>query len=226
MAPATKKAPVKKTTTKKATGPSLSKKKQDTRTASVARSHSQTSVVDEHEADGTHAGNVLDLDDDVVMELDDQPDAMEIDDDKELGTSVFTEMIQTHNRRTTAKLKKEWTAPVYAFFDPEATIEYVDGRRSHVFRCTAKPCKMRERNVRRFLDKGDAKSTSNLRKHAKKCWGDHVVASADNAECANEVRDTGVGGQLSPGLITAAFERSGKGKITYSHVQHTRTKSR
>jgi hypothetical protein len=115
---------------------------------------------------------------------------------------------------------------VYAFFDPVPSIEYIGGRRSHAFRCTAKSCKMREPTVRRFLDKGDAKSTSNLRKHAKKCWGDDVVASADNASCADDVRRTGLGGKLSSSLITAAFERSGKGKVTYSHIQHTRTESR
>lgn len=43
-------------------------------------------------------------------------------------------------------------------------------RRYHEFKCAAKSCKGRSREVRRFLDKKHAKSTSNLRKHAKKCW--------------------------------------------------------
>ena len=35
------------------------------------------------------------------------------------------------------------------------------------------------RMVRRYLDTGDAKSTSNLRKHAKICWGEEAVTVAD-----------------------------------------------
>jgi hypothetical protein len=90
----------------------------------------------------------------------------------------------------------------------------------------AKACKHKSRGVRRFLDKGDAKSTSNMRKHAKKCWGDDVVASADKASNANDVRRTTVKGHLDPQSITAAFERKGKGKVTYSHRQHTKTEAR
>jgi hypothetical protein len=87
-------------------------------------------------------------------------------------------------------------------------------------------CKHKSRDVRRFLDKADAKSTSNMRKHAKKCWGEDVVASADLANNANEVRATTVRGILNPTSITAAFERRGKGKVTFSHRQHTKAESR
>ncbi len=80
--------------------------------------------------------------------------------------------------------------------------------------------------MRRFLDKGDAKSTSNLRKHAKKCWGDGVVEAADDAKTADEVRETAEAGVLNQQSITAAFERNNKGKVTYSHRPHTRTESR
>lgn len=76
------------------------------------------------------------------------------------------------------------------------------------------------------MDKGDAKSTSNMRKHAKKCWGDDVVVSADKAANVSEVRRTTVKGHLDPQLITAAFERKGKGKVTYSHRQHTKSEAR
>ena len=76
------------------------------------------------------------------------------------------------------------------------------------------------------MDKGDAKSTSNMRKLAKKCWGDEVVASVDKAKNAHEVCATTVKGALDPQLITATFERKGKGKVKYSHRQHTKTKAR
>jgi len=82
------------------------------------------------------------------------------------------------------------------------------------------------RGVRRYLDKGDAKSTSNMRKHTKKCWGPDIITSADKAANANKVCRTTVTGGLNPQLITTAFERKGKGKVTYSHRQHTKTETR
>jgi hypothetical protein len=115
---------------------------------------------------------------------------------------------------------------VYAFFKAVPDVDYVEGRRSHNFICLAKHCKGKSRIVKRYLDKGDCKSTSNLRKHAKKCWGSDMVAEADEAKNADEVRKTTVKGTLLPGLITAAFERTGKGTVTYSHRQHTRSESR
>jgi len=65
-----------------------------------------------------------------------------------------------------------------------------------------------------------------MRKHAKKCWGDDIVALADKAASANEVRQTTVKGALDPQSITAVFERKGKGKVTYSYRQHTKTELR
>lgn len=87
-------------------------------------------------------------------------------------------------------------------------------------------CKHKSRGVRRYLDKSDAKSTGNMRKHARKCWGDETVASADKAKSANEVRVTTVKGSLDSQSITAAFERKGKDKVTFSHRQHTKTEAR
>jgi hypothetical protein len=82
------------------------------------------------------------------------------------------------------------------------------------------------RGVRRFLDTGDARSTGNLRKHARKCWGEDVVTAADNARNADEVRAKEIEATLNHESITTAFERSGKGKVTYLHRQHTKTESR
>jgi hypothetical protein len=124
------------------------------------------------------------------------------------------------------RLSRDWTAPIYTFFKPDPVIEYVDSRRCHSFQCAAKSCKHKSRGVRRYLDTGDAKSTGNMRKHAKRCWGDEIVASGDKAKSAKELRATTVKGILDPQSITAAFERSGKGKITYSHRQHTKTEAR
>jgi len=38
------------------------------------------------------------------------------------------------------------------------------------------------RIMRRYLDTGDAKSTSNLHKHMKICWGEDTVAAADGTK--------------------------------------------
>lgn len=122
---------------------------------------------------------------------------------------------------------RDWNSPIYAFFKPTPAIEYIQGRRLHVFECTATSCKGKGngRLVRRYLDTGDAKSTSNLRKHAKLCWGEDTVTAADQtggvaAACNILLKTKG-----RDGSITAAFERVGKGKVSYSHRQHTRTEA-
>jgi hypothetical protein len=65
-----------------------------------------------------------------------------------------------------------------------------------------------------------------MRKHAKKCWGADIVALTDKARNANEIRSTTNKGAIDSQSITAAFERKGKGKVKYSHRQHTRAESR
>ena len=73
------------------------------------------------------------------------------------------------------------------FFKPVPIIEFVDGHYCHTFQCTAPECKHKVRGVHWFLNKGDVKSTSNMRKHVKKCGGDMVVASVDSMKNAMEV---------------------------------------
>jgi hypothetical protein len=122
--------------------------------------------------------------------------------------------------RHAEKLRKDWTAPAYAFYRPVPEIGYEDGRRFHTFRCAARGC---QKVVRRFLDKGDRKSTGNLLKHARSCWGVETVNNAMSLT-ANEVRE-GMA-KVVDGSITAHFERKGKGKITYSHRPHTKAEIR
>lgn len=114
----------------------------------------------------------------------------------------------------TERLMKEWNSPVYVFFDPTPHIIEITDRRVHEFKCQARGCKVK---VRWFLDKGDARSTGNMRKHVCLCWGDEVLKAADSAKNANEVRHKIIGSILRNGSITASFEWKGKGKITYSH---------
>ena len=81
--------------------------------------------------------------------------------------------------------------------------------------------------VRRYLDTGDKKSTSGLRRHAKVCWGDEVVERASEAGDIKSARRALDGAKLRrDGSITAVFERNGKGKLTYSHRQHTTAETR
>ncbi|KAI6001417.1 hypothetical protein EDD15DRAFT_2158970 [Pisolithus albus] len=121
------------------------------------------------------------------------------------------------------QLQKEWVSPVYAFFGSMPVIKEIDGHRVHEFKCSARGCKVK---IRRYLDTKDARSTSNMRKHVKSCWGGDVLSVADNAKDANEVRMKIVGSILRNGSITAIFERKGKGKVTYSHRQHTQSEMR
>ena len=68
--------------------------------------------------------------------------------------------------------------------------------------------------VRRYLDTGDAKSTSNPRKHARICWGVETVAAAD--ETCNYRAAPDLLKLHKDRSITEAFERKGKGMVTYS----------
>ena len=124
------------------------------------------------------------------------------------------------------RLRKEWDAPIYVFFKPLPTVEYVGDRKAHVFHCAASSCRCRMRTVRRFLDTSDAKSTSNLRRHAKLCWGEEAVAAADGTRDVNTAREALKSVKTVNGSITAAFQRIGKGKEVYSHRQHTKIEAR
>jgi hypothetical protein len=108
-------------------------------------------------------------------------------------------------------LKKDWNTPIYAFFKPSPEIEYINGCRIHVFEYIAKQCRGKgksRRCINRYLDTGDRKSTGNLRKHAKLCFGEEAVAVADmgkdiNATHAALLKNPDL---LRTGLLTANFE--------------------
>jgi stalled ribosome alternative rescue factor ArfA len=86
-----------------------------------------------------------------------------------------------------------------------------------------KGCKQR---VRRYLDKGDAKSTSNMAKHVKSCWGPEAYEAAQDAKSAAAAREGVIRNLLRSGTITSSFERKSKGKVSYSHRQHTKTETK
>jgi hypothetical protein len=126
------------------------------------------------------------------------------------------------------RLSKEWVSPIYVFFARVPRIEYVDKRRVHVFMCAAVHCKARNgRDVRRYLDTGDAKSTSGLRRHAKACWGDEAVDAADQTRDLEGARVVlAKSGVKKNGSITEAFMLITKDKVTYSHRPYTYTETR
>lgn len=155
--------------------------------------------------------------------------------EEELGTVLILDRNgkthYSHASNLTERLAKSWTSPIYTFFRARPILEYVDGCRVHSFECAAVNCLGQNgRKVKCFLDTGDAKSTGGLHTHAKKCWGADTVKAAlatKNLKAAREIvskqpqadpkRDT---------TLTAAFERIGKGKVTYSHCQHTYAETR
>ncbi|KAG6824325.1 hypothetical protein H0H92_007188, partial [Tricholoma furcatifolium] len=122
------------------------------------------------------------------------------------------------------KMQKGWHTSVYALFKPDPKIIYdKSGRKSHVFACTAKGCRTK---VTRYLDTKDVQSTSNMRKHVRKCWGEDVLEATDSAKNKNIARKDVIEKYKKNGSITVAFKRKGNGNITYSHRQHTKTQTR
>ncbi|KAF8483373.1 hypothetical protein DFH94DRAFT_792251 [Russula ochroleuca] len=110
-------------------------------------------------------------------------------------------------------LSKEWNTPVYAFFHPVPSIDYVENPAQcvHVFECNVKTCKGRgtsRRHVRRYLDTSNGKSTSNLCHHAKICWGDDAVAGPSAKFRFKFVL-----------MLQVSFKKL----LMYSHKQHTKT---
>jgi hypothetical protein len=128
-------------------------------------------------------------------------------------------------------------SPVYAFFHQRPRLTTHQGRKCLEFVCGAPHCKGSGRGeeariVRRYFGTWDATSTSNLRKHAKKCWGEDVLAKADeakaNKEDVNTIREGLKDIKRRPnGRLEAVFARKGgKAPVTYSTMNHTYEETR
>ena len=156
---------------------------------------------------------------------DDEPEAE--DDISELSKiGVHSYPIARCTETSIDRLSKSWDAPVYVFFKPTPSVQYINKRKVHVFECAASPCRYRTKFVRRFLYTSDASSTSNLRRHARFCWGEDALAAADETRDVKTAREALGKHKGLNGSITAAFKRVGMGKVTYSHRQHTKLESR
>ena len=155
------------------------------------------------------------------------PDDMDIesaeeDAQAELGMVTAVTLKHKLNRAHWSEcLKNEWNAPIYAFFEPIPNIGYENGRQFHEFTCTAKAC---QKKVHCYLDKKDARLTSNLQKHAKSCWGMKAVKDGDHTKEVAEAHDSVL--MMKDGSITEIFKRVTKGKVSYSHQQHTKTETK
>ena len=82
-------------------------------------------------------------------------------------------------------LSKEWTMPIYVFFHMTPVVLYINEHHVHAFQCIAVHCRAKNgRDIRHYLDTSNRRSTSNLRKHTKVCWGDNQVDAADQTRDA------------------------------------------
>ncbi|KAJ7366043.1 hypothetical protein DFH08DRAFT_617433, partial [Mycena albidolilacea] len=109
-----------------------------------------------------------------------------------------------------------WTSPIYSFFDDNVeTVTDRDGCKYQAFKCKApRGCKGKSGVYDPHTDRS---STSNLKKHAKQCWGSDVVDARIKGVAADASRD---------GSIFAAFARSGQRPVNASHRTHTRPEFR
>ena len=114
-------------------------------------------------------------------------------------------------------MMKDWSSPVYGFFE-EPTVDRVDGRCAHVFKCSGRGCKA---SIHWFIDMKDAGSTGNMRKHVRACWGADALHAADSAKDIDEVRNKIVRSFHRNGKIITAFERKTNRKATYANIPHT-----
>lgn len=188
------------------------------------------SISSKNSDNGTHDGeaqgttesiqdntDIIDVDDDKSSS--DEDDSIERGKDKDDVTKRqngknIIHKIFAYSPLFAEKLRRSWTSPIYGFFTPDPIFHEVDGRRCVEFVCGANTCKCKAgRWVRRFLDTKDKASTSNLRRHAKKCWGDDIVEKSLHSD-AMAVRKGLVA--RKDGSLAVAFEAKGKVVVTYS----------
>jgi len=107
----------------------------------------------------------------------------DLDDTTELSMTciiLLTAQLVSILKKMIGKLSKEWDTPIYVFFKLTPSVQYIEGCKAHIFKCSTSHCCGKTRSICQFLDKGDAKFTSNLRHHAKTCWDEEAVAAADS----------------------------------------------
>lgn len=111
---------------------------------------------------------------------------------------------------------------MYAFFKLDPQMEYIDGRWAHTFQCANTSCK---HTVRRYLSSKDRSSTSNLRKHTRKCWGVEALDTMDHMTTVSRAKDS-VEKYRRTQNLKVVFGAASKKTFCYSTVQHTPTETR
>ena len=115
---------------------------------------------------------------------------------------------------------EEWNSPIYVFFSPVPEIVYVDNHQAHKFKCLERGCKQK---IHRFLDTGDAKSTSNLHWHVRSCWGEDVFNTINKLKSITAACE-GVEKYTANGSIAVFTQKDGDRK-TFSSHPHTKTET-
>ena len=149
--------------------------------------------------------------------------------EEESAEKGSSQLLNTHNPICANQIVKNsfhragYYQSMYIFFKPTPSIVYIREHFVHIFECAATHCKgkINGHMVHQYLDISNAKSISNICKHVKICWAKDVVAAADDTRdvcAACEALRKMKSIDLS---ITAVFEQIPKGKVTYSHHQHT-----
>ena len=138
-----------------------------------------------------------------------------VDYEKDLGACGCVRRPLTELTVHPENAKKTWRSPVYSFFKPEVSVEWVDGRPCHFFPCAAHRCKTDQGGIRRYLDKHDKYSTANLTKHARRCFGPDAVKSASDGATKDQSKS-----------VFDAFARRGQEPVTFSHRSLTDTDAR
>ncbi|KAF7763751.1 hypothetical protein Agabi119p4_8288 [Agaricus bisporus var. burnettii] len=124
-------------------------------------------------------------------------------------------------------LFKTFKSPIYVCFHPPKFVAE-NGQEFQVFQCSAKNCTARDgRLVKRNINTQNATSTSNLKKHALKCWGEELVKAVMAVRSVHEARAVlKEKGGLRDGSILAAFQKAGHEQVTYSNRALTNLESR
>lgn len=80
--------------------------------------------------------------------------------------------------------------------------------------------------MRRYLDTKDSKSTSNLKTHAIKCWGENLVKEGLAARDRDMVKEALLRSEMKDGRITAIFKRAPGSVVTFSLAELSYTETR
>ncbi|KAI0083812.1 hypothetical protein BDY19DRAFT_998288 [Irpex rosettiformis] len=144
--------------------------------------------------------------------------------EKESTVSSEEEELEEDADAQLARLQVNWTAVVYVFYKTGVTIVHVGGRHTLQFHCDGLGCKS---SVLHYLGMHDSTSTRNLRKHIQTCksWGEEALAIAKRAGLRADKTHKCFKDIVRSRSIKKAFECTGKGKVSYSLCQHTRSKT-